>query len=65
MVKIVRFHELGNAEVLRIEDFPLAEPQEGERSSYTSKSNRTKSSRGGFSSGSIFRTATVTRSYRL
>ncbi len=30
MVKIVRFHELGDAEVLKIEDIPLAEPQEGE-----------------------------------
>ena len=30
MVKIVRFHELGDADVLRIEDLPLSEPQEGE-----------------------------------
>ena len=30
MVKIVRFHELGDADVLKIEDLPLAEPQEGE-----------------------------------
>lgn len=30
MVKIIRFHELGNAEVLKTEDIPLADPQEGE-----------------------------------
>lgn len=30
MPKIVRFHETGGAEVLRIEDLPLAEPGEGE-----------------------------------
>jgi len=30
MPKIVRFHETGGAEVLRIEEMPLAEPREGE-----------------------------------
>ena len=30
MPKIVRFHETGDAEVLRIEDLPLTEPGEGE-----------------------------------
>ena len=30
MVKIVRFHELGNADVLKIEDLPLVEPKDGE-----------------------------------
>ncbi len=30
MPKIIRFHELGNADVLKIEDLPLAEPGEGE-----------------------------------
>ncbi|MEM8830907.1 MAG: zinc-dependent alcohol dehydrogenase family protein [Cyanobacteria bacterium P01_G01_bin.19] len=30
MVKIVRFHELGSPEVLKIEDLPLVEPKEGE-----------------------------------
>ncbi len=28
--KIVRFHELGDADVLRIEDLPLEEPNAGE-----------------------------------
>jgi len=30
MPKIVRFHETGNADVLKIEDLPLSEPGEGE-----------------------------------
>ncbi len=30
MPKIVRFHETGGAEVLKLEDLPLAEPGEGE-----------------------------------
>ena len=30
MPKIVRFHELGGADVLQIEDLPLEEPGEGE-----------------------------------
>ncbi len=30
MPKIVRFHETGAAEVLRLEDLPLTEPGEGE-----------------------------------
>lgn len=30
MAKIVRFHELGGPEVLKIEDLPLAEPGAGE-----------------------------------
>ena len=30
MSKIVRFHELGDADVLRIEDLPLEEPKAGE-----------------------------------
>lgn len=30
MPKIVRFHETGDADVLRIEDLPLTEPGEGE-----------------------------------
>lgn len=30
MVKIVRFHEVGNAEVLKIEEVAVTEPQEGE-----------------------------------
>ena len=30
MVKIVRFHEIGDADVLKIEDLPLVEPKEGE-----------------------------------
>lgn len=30
MVKIIRFHEVGNADVLKIEDLPNAEPKEGE-----------------------------------
>jgi len=30
MSKIIRFHEIGGPEVLRIEDLPLAEPGEGE-----------------------------------
>lgn len=30
MVKIVRFHEVGNAEVLKIEEVAATEPQEGE-----------------------------------
>ena len=30
MSKIIRFHEIGGTEVLRIEDLPLAEPGEGE-----------------------------------
>ena len=30
MVKIVRFHETGNADVLKIEDLPLVEPKEDE-----------------------------------
>ena len=29
MSKIVRFHELGDADVLRIEDLPLEEPKAG------------------------------------
>ena len=30
MPKIVRFHETGGAEVLKVEDLPLAEPGKGE-----------------------------------
>lgn len=30
MAKIVRFHEVGNADVLKIEDLPKTEPKEGE-----------------------------------
>ena len=30
MVKIIRFYEVGNADVLKIEDLPLVEPEEGE-----------------------------------
>ncbi len=30
MPQVIRFHETGNADVLRIEDLPLAEPGEGE-----------------------------------
>lgn len=30
MVKIVRFHKLGSADVLQLDDLPLAEPAEGE-----------------------------------
>jgi NADPH:quinone reductase-like Zn-dependent oxidoreductase len=30
MPKIVRFHETGSAEVLKLEDLPLAEPGKGE-----------------------------------
>ena len=30
MPKIIRFHELGGADVLKIEDLPLAEPGKGE-----------------------------------
>ena len=30
MTKIVRFHETGGAEVLKLEDLPLAEPEKGE-----------------------------------
>jgi NADPH:quinone reductase-like Zn-dependent oxidoreductase len=30
MSKIIRFHETGGADVLKIEDLPLAEPGEGE-----------------------------------
>ncbi len=30
MSKIVRFHELGDADVLKIEDFPVQEPKAGE-----------------------------------
>ena len=30
MPKIVRFHETGSAEVLKLEDLPLTEPGEGE-----------------------------------
>ncbi len=30
MPKIVRFHETGGPEVLKIEDMPLADPGEGE-----------------------------------
>ena len=30
MPKIVRFHELGQADVLKLEELPLAEPEEGE-----------------------------------
>ena len=30
MPKIVRFHETGGPEVLKLEDFPLAEPDKGE-----------------------------------
>ncbi len=30
MPKIVRFHETGGADVLKIEDLPLTEPGEGE-----------------------------------
>ena len=30
MPRVIRFHETGNADVLRIEDLPLAEPGEGE-----------------------------------
>ncbi len=30
MPKIVRFHETGGAEVLKLEDLPLAEPGKGE-----------------------------------
>ena len=30
MVKIIRFHEVGNADVLKIEDLALVEPKEGE-----------------------------------
>ena len=30
MSKIIRFHEIGGPEVLRIEDLPLTEPGQGE-----------------------------------
>jgi len=30
MPRVIRFHETGNADVLRVEDLPLAEPGEGE-----------------------------------
>ena len=30
MPKIIRFHETGGADVLKVEDLPLAEPGEGE-----------------------------------
>jgi len=30
MPQVIRFHEIGNADVLKIEDLPLAEPGEGE-----------------------------------
>jgi hypothetical protein len=29
MVKIVRFHKLGSADVLQLDELPLAEPGEG------------------------------------
>ncbi len=30
MPKIIRFHETGGADVLKVEDLPLTEPSEGE-----------------------------------
>lgn len=30
MVKIVRFHEFGNADVLKVEELPLSDPKKGE-----------------------------------